>query len=141
MLYDVIILAIYLNVNMFFRYLSMFFAMNERIMELIDNSGLSDLSICKELGLGNGSIGKWRKGTQRPSVEAIIKLASYFGVTTDYILTGKEEPSSSISMEDEELLGYYHSLSKTDQRWIMGQMIDLIKKYDSQAEERQVSGK
>ncbi len=35
-----------------------------------------------------------------------------------------------LTSEDLELLDYYHELSKKDQRWIMGQMIDLIKKAD-----------
>lgn len=32
--------------------------------------------------------------------------------------------------EEKELLEYYNELSLKDQRWIMGQMIDLIKKAD-----------
>ena len=35
--------------------------MIERILYLIDSSGLSDSAMCKELDLGNGIIGKWRK--------------------------------------------------------------------------------
>jgi len=30
------------------------------------------------------------KGRQKPSTDAIIKLAKYFGVSTDYLLTGEE---------------------------------------------------
>ncbi len=115
--------------------------MIERILNLMKQSSVTAKQLTSDLEISSTSITDWKKGKGRPSADAIVKLAKYFGVTTDYILTGKEEDSSSISMEDEELLGYYHSLSKTDQRWIMGQMIDLIKKYDSQAEKRQVSGK
>lgn len=49
--------------------------MIERILCLIDSSGLSDSAMCKELDLGNGIIGKWRKGIQKPSTDAIIKIA------------------------------------------------------------------
>lgn len=35
-----------------------------------------------------------------------------------------------VTTEEQELLDYYHELSKKDQRWIMGQMIDLIKRAD-----------
>lgn len=116
--------------------------LTNRIKELAIENGYNIASLEKEAGLANGSIRRWDSSS--PSGEKLLKIANILNCSVDYLLTGKtatEEPSSSISMEDEELLGYYHSLSKTDQRWIMGQMIDLIKKYDSQAEERQVSGK
>ena len=116
--------------------------LTERIKILAKPFGLTFASIEREVGLGQGTIRKW--DNNYPSGDKLLKVANLLQTSVDYLLTGKtatEEPSSSISMEDEELLGYYHSLSKTDQRWIMGQMIDLIKKYDAQAEERQVSGK
>lgn len=84
--------------------------MIKRILDLIDSSGLSDSAMCKELNLGNGIIGKWRKGLQKPSTDAIIKLSSYFKVSTDYLLLGTDVTTFHYSEEDQEWLRLIHQL-------------------------------
>lgn len=85
--------------------------MIERILKLIDSSGLSDSAMCKELNLGNGIIGKWRKGIQKPSTDAIIKLSIYFKVSTDYLLLGMEKaPTKQLSVEDREIISLFRRL-------------------------------
>lgn len=101
--------------------------MIERILELIDSSNMSDSAMCKELELGNGIIGKWRKGIQKPSTEAIIKIASYFDVTTDYLLLGSQRNSASISVEDAEWLALIHKLPKEAQLEFKGEMKGYLK--------------
>ena len=44
--------------------------------------------------------------------------------------TPDNKSATFLSDEEHELLQYYNELSKKDRRWIMGQMIDLIKKAD-----------
>lgn len=101
--------------------------MIERILELIDSSSMSDSAMCKELELGNGIIGKWRKGIQKPSTEAIIKIASYFDVTTDYLLLGSQRNSASISVEDAEWLALIHQLPEDAQLEFKGELKGYIK--------------
>lgn len=85
--------------------------MIKRILTVIDNSGMSDSAICKELSIGNGIIGKWRKGLQKPSTEAIVKIAQYFHVSTDYLLMGIEiVPNNALSLDDSEWLTLIHHL-------------------------------
>lgn len=45
----------------------------------IHNISISKLE--KEVGLGNGTIGKW--GKVSPTVESVEKVANYFGVSID----------------------------------------------------------
>lgn len=85
--------------------------MINRILDVIDNSGMSDSAICKELSIGNGIIGKWRKGLQKPSTEAVIKIAQYFHMSTDYLLLGNETTqSNTLSLDDAEWLSLIHRL-------------------------------
>lgn len=58
----------------------------ERIFALIEKSGKSDYAIKKETGLKNSVLSEWRAGRANPSTEAIITLANYFNVTSDYLL-------------------------------------------------------
>ena len=37
----------------------------------------------KDVGLGNGTIGKWE--TVSPTVERVAKVANYFGVSIDFL--------------------------------------------------------
>lgn len=94
--------------------------MVNRILKLIDESGLSDSAICKELSIGNGIIGKWRKGLQKPSTEAIIKIAEFFNTSIDYLLTGKSR--NYLSDEDAEWLELIHKLPPEKQYEVKGEL-------------------
>jgi len=43
----------------------------------------------KIIGVTTSMIGMYEMGVRRPSYEVLIKLADYFGVTTDYLLGRK----------------------------------------------------
>lgn len=64
----------------------------ERIESLRKYNKISQGKLEKELGFSNGSISKWR--TSKPTTERLQKIADYFGVTLDYLMTGEEENQS-----------------------------------------------
>lgn len=109
--------------------------MIDRILHLIDSSGYSDAAMCRELELGNGIIGKWRKGLQKPSTDAIIKIASYFKVSTDYLLLGIEKSVSIHSTEDAEWLSLIHALPRDAQLEFKGELKGYIKRLNHEYEE------
>ena len=59
---------------------------NNRLKELRANKNLSQEQLAKKAGLTKTSINHWENGTCLPNANAIIALARYFGVTTDYLL-------------------------------------------------------
>lgn len=61
----------------------------ERIESLRKSQGLSQWKLEKQLGFSNGSISKWKNST--PKVERLQKLADFFGVSVEYLMTGKED--------------------------------------------------
>ena len=63
----------------------------ERIETLRKSKNISQGKLEKELGFSNGSISKWKNST--PTTERLQKLADYFGVTVEYLLTGEEAES------------------------------------------------
>lgn len=70
----------------------------ERIEELRKAIGISQGKLEKELGFSNGSISKWKNST--PKSDRLQKLADYFGVSVEYLMTGtddgaKEQPQLS----------------------------------------------
>lgn len=61
-----------------------------QIKELALSKGTTVNKVLTNSGAGKDFVYNIRKG-QIPSIEKIQKIAEYFGVSTDYLLTGKEK--------------------------------------------------
>ena len=59
---------------------------SKRLKELRTEKNLSQMQLAKATGLSAGAIGFWETEQRIPNALAIITLAKYFGVTTDYLL-------------------------------------------------------
>lgn len=69
----------------------------ERVLALIQEKGTTKNKLLMELGLGKNSFVDWTEKGNLPNGATIIKIADYFGVTTDYLLKGIESQSNTIS--------------------------------------------
>ena len=58
----------------------------ERLKELRIDKKLSQAQLAKATGLSHTSIVYWETEQRVPNANAIIVLAKFFGVTTDYLL-------------------------------------------------------
>lgn len=76
-------------------------AFYENYQRLCLKMGKSTSKVAEEIGFNKASASGWRRGAV-PSGSNLQKIADYFGVTTDYLLTG-EEPYQAISSSDEEV--------------------------------------
>ncbi len=56
-----------------------------KIAQLCKQRGISISKLEKEVGIGNGTIGRWEKSS--PTVESIKKVADYFGVSVDSLIS------------------------------------------------------
>ena len=88
------------------------------IGEPLSNTLPKNLSV-KELNLL-----RFFRGTSQHDVDAETKWGPISKYFPDVL---------SLTSEERDLLEYYRDLSIKDRRWIMGQMIDLIKKADEHA--------
>ena len=61
----------------------------DRVKELCRLKGISQGRMEKEIGISNGASSKWK--TSSPSLDILKKLSEYFGVSVDYLMTGKEK--------------------------------------------------
>jgi len=64
----------------------------ERLAKLMNERGLSQGKLEKELGFSNGSVSKWSKSM--PNADRLGKLANYFNVSVEYLATGEESKFS-----------------------------------------------
>ena len=68
--------------------------LKERIQELCRQNNVSMNKVETDLGFGKGYTSKLGKST--PNATKIHKLADYFMVSVDYLMTGNEEADTSI---------------------------------------------
>lgn len=60
----------------------------DNINRLCKEKDISIYALECELGIGNGSIGKWGKFGRSPRIETVKRIADHFGVTVDDLLRG-----------------------------------------------------
>lgn len=60
----------------------------DRIVAIAKERNISISALEKAVGLGNGTIGKWR--TQSPSCDKLLKVANYLNTNINYLITGQE---------------------------------------------------
>ena len=58
----------------------------ERLRDLIQDTGKTQVGICKELNIKKQVLTNWKTGYSEPNIDDILMLADYFCVTTDYLL-------------------------------------------------------
>ena len=62
----------------------------EQITYLRTRAGMTQRQLAKDLHVGLSAIGMYEQGRRTPSVEILIQMATLFGVSLDYLITGKE---------------------------------------------------
>lgn len=76
---------------------------SDRIKEVCKEKGISVSKIEKDIGLGNGTIGKWGKNGRTPTHDRLVLVAKYLGVSVSY-LTGETDeenpPPLSVDLGD-----------------------------------------
>lgn len=55
--------------------------------------GVTAYQVCKDLGFQQGMISNWKMGRYSPKVDKLQKIADYFGVSLEYLTTGKANDS------------------------------------------------
>ena len=64
--------------------------MYEIYCKLRDSNGLKDADIVRETGITKSTFSDWKSGRSNPKQDKLQKIADFFGVTIDYLTTGKE---------------------------------------------------
>ena len=76
-------------------------SIGERIMQLRKEAGLSQEAFAEKLGVSRQSVSKWESDSATPDVNKAIAICELFGVSSDYLLCGKENPPAPEASIDE----------------------------------------
>ena len=74
----------------------------DRFEDLCKQKGVSKQRACIDCGLSRTAWNKWKAGAI-PNGDAVQSLADYFGVTTDYLLTGEETQEGERKVSDDDI--------------------------------------
>ncbi|CAG9702676.1 Putative transcriptional regulator [Clostridium neonatale] len=73
---------------------------------LMKEHGVTAYKVSKETGIATSTLSDWKKGRSTPKQDKLQKIADYFNVTMDYLLTGndteKKEKDYSLSIKEQE---------------------------------------
>ena len=65
--------------------------MYEVFEQLLQKHGVTPYKVAKEAGVTQTALSNWKSGRSTPSSKTLQKVADYFGVTVDYLMTGRVE--------------------------------------------------
>lgn len=83
--------------------------MYEVFTRLLDERNLTPYRVSKDTGISQATLSDWKRGISTPKSDKLQTLAEYFGVSVQYLMTGKDDPSAPTET-DEELMGYLKEL-------------------------------
>ena len=70
-----------------------------RIAALRRHLGMSQAELAKKMGVSPSAVGMYEQGRREPSLDGVVTLCGIFGVTSDYLLTGRP-----VTKEDSRIL-------------------------------------
>jgi transcriptional regulator with XRE-family HTH domain len=97
----------------------------ENILALLEQKGISKNKMLKDLGMGTGTFATWQKRGTIPNGETLLKIASYFNVSIDYLLGNeqKEKPatdSDRLTEEEKKIIDLLRKVPEEDRKMLVG---------------------
>ena len=100
---------------------------------LCQEKGVKPYHVSKETGVATATLTEWKNGTYTPKTEKLQKIADFFGVTIDYLLTGKEPEGDHYTVQEKRLLAYYRALTDGNKKIIENTMKALSATSENEA--------
>ncbi|MBE5867945.1 MAG: helix-turn-helix transcriptional regulator [Lachnospiraceae bacterium] len=65
--------------------------MYEIYCKLRDSKGVKDSDVVRATGITKSTFSDWKSGRSNPKNDKLQKIADYFGVSVDYLMTGEDK--------------------------------------------------
>lgn len=96
------------------------------IKELRISKNLSQTELGNIVGVERSAICQWEKGGRQPDIQALWKMADYFGVSVDYLIGRISNPYRDIlspaeilTDEERKLINYFRVLNPSMRAYVM----------------------
>lgn len=104
----------------------------DRILSLMEKQKLSQYKVAKDCALPYTAFNAWTSGKQKPSLDALIKIADYFDVSLDYLVGRKtaadtqNQSNSTNNVTTAPVLNKWEQLNKIQQEKVLSYMDAMI---------------
>lgn len=89
--------------------------MYEIFEQLLQKYSVSAYKVAKATGVTQSTLSDWKRGRSTPKSENMKKLADYFGVSIDYLMTGKEETEKKPRLKPKDEKDIKEIIANTEQ--------------------------
>ena len=92
-----------------------------RFLELRSEKGISQREIAKRFDISQATYNNWENGKTQPSIEQLITLAKFYGVSVDYLIGNSDDAGiinydkPQLSDEEIQLLRAFRPLTRETQ--------------------------
>ena len=93
----------------------------DRYKTIRDSRNIKDSQVAKETGITKSTFSEWKSGKYTPKQDKLQKIADFFGVTIDYLMTGTEDTTKE-----------YHQLNARDERDISRRLEQTLSDLEGQ---------
>ncbi len=100
----------------------------EILRELLEDNDITQKKLANDLNIAPTTIGNYVRGIREPDFETLVLLASYFKVSTDYLLDYHREEIEN--HKEDEMLHIYRCLSEKKKDFLIDEG-KLLLKYDN----------
>lgn len=94
------------------------FLIVERIDSLLKKRKETRVQVAKAIGINPQNISAWSIRGTVPAVDIAVAIARYLGVTAEWLVTGEESETITLSQEEKKLLAEWRELSGQDKEEI-----------------------
>ena len=89
--------------------------MYEIFEQLLKMNGITAYRVAKETGVTTATLTSWKQGKYTPKPEKMQKIADYFGVSLEYLMTGKEPEDKEAKLKPRDEKDIKNILENTEQ--------------------------
>lgn len=86
----------------------------ERIKNLRAQKDITQIELARKLNVSSGNVGEWEQGKAKPGADALVSLASVFGISIDWLLTGVEKDGVCFSNTEIDIVRKLRELPESD---------------------------
>lgn len=105
----------------------------QQLLHLLEQNNHSQAELARYVGVKNNTVSDWiNKGTS-PKIEHLYRIAEFFDVSHDVLMTG-ESKKASLPDDELELLTYYKELPEREQMKLIGRASALAEVYKEQVD-------
>ena len=100
-------------------------------LALCEKKNISPTRVALDIGLSKAAVTRWKQTESTPNSDVLVKLADYFGCSTDYLL-GRSFSPSELSQEALELASRWDKLDNDGKALVRAELVhaEREKKHD-----------